>query len=88
MTRKIVLAGMRSSGLGPWIRVTGREVGVRITHLLPGETIVLHTNPDDNPRVFEGDGPHPFSIEKHTRYMFEKVTDRDISPTIVEVEFK
>lgn len=88
MPYRVALVGMTSAGQGPWIRSTGLEMGVRITHLLPGEVVKIHTRPANGTREFATPGEFPWPLFDRLPYMFEKICDSEGAPTIVEVKFK
>lgn len=88
MPYRVALVGMSVSGQGPWIRSTGMEVGVRITHLLPGEKVKMHTRPANGTREFATPGEFPWPLLDRVPYMFEKHTEGEGAPTIVEVKFR
>lgn len=74
-------------GTGPFSRHTGREVGLRITNLAPGESVVLITKHGEVRGSYTEAGSYPWPGAEPS-YAFQKHAADVGFPTIVEVEHK
>lgn len=80
------MLGCKTSASGPWARPNGKELGLRIIHLLKGERVLVETEQS----VFHFNEPGSFPLGQlatASRYRVCKEVDEGVegSPTIVEV---
>ena len=80
------MLGCKTSVDGPWSRSNGKELGLRIIHLLKGERIRIET--EQSVFMFKEPGSFPLGhLADASRYRVCKEVDEGVegSPTIVEV---
>lgn len=90
MANRLALVACKSSAEGPWIRMTGREIEVSITHLGEGDVITFEFARGAelfNEQIRDA-GSFPFPRLDAAKYRVLKHCAGNAAPTSVEVTLR